>query len=57
MLSKISLVIISLTLFASCSSLVESTRKSLLGDDKPRVKKKKETRWVSRDQYDDLMVK
>jgi tetratricopeptide (TPR) repeat protein len=58
MLSKISLMIISLTILASCSSLVESTRKSLLGDDKPRVeKKKKENRWVSRDQYDDLMVK
>jgi TolA-binding protein len=57
MLSKMSLVIISLTILASCSSLVESTRKSLIGDDKPRTKKKKETRWVSRDQYDDLMIK
>lgn len=46
---------ISLTL--SCSSFVESTRKSLLGDQSPRKSIKKEVKWVSKGQYDDLMVK
>lgn len=41
----------------SCSSFVESTRKSLLGDETPRKSVKKEVKWVSKGQYDDLMVK
>lgn len=56
MLSKISIVLLLLTLFASCSGLVESTRKNLLGDDSPR-KPKQEAKWVSKSQYDDLMAK
>jgi len=57
MLTKISLFILSLTFFASCSGLVESTRKNLLGDDSPREVKSKEAKWVSKAQYDDLMAK
>jgi tetratricopeptide (TPR) repeat protein len=57
MLSRLSLVLSSLIIFASCSSLVESTRKTLLGDDSPRSKTKKEVKWVSKTQYDDLMGK
>jgi len=56
MLSKISLVILSISFFASCSGLVESTRKNLLGDDSPR-QAKKEAKWVSKTQHDDLMAK
>ena len=41
----------------SCSGLVESTRKTLLGSDAPRTKSKKEPKWVSKAQYDDLMAK
>lgn len=41
---------------SSCSSLVESTRKSLLGDEAPR-KSSQEVKWVSKAQYDDLMTK
>lgn len=49
---------VSLCLF-SCSSLVENTRKSLLGDSEPRKKSSttKEVKWVSKAQYDDLMNK
>jgi tetratricopeptide (TPR) repeat protein len=43
--------------FVSCSSLVESTRKSLLGDTSPRSNTKKQVKWVSKSQYDDLMMK
>ena len=57
MLSKISLVVLSISFFASCSGLVESTRKNLLGDDSPRSDKKKNVKWVSKTQYDDLMGK
>lgn len=45
-----------LFLLTSCSSLVESTRKSLLGEDTPR-KAKKEVKWVSKAQYDDLLTR
>lgn len=48
-------LLLSLTL--SCSSFVESTRKSLLGEKAPRKQVKKEVKWVSKGQYDDLMVK
>lgn len=44
-----------LTATASCS-LVETTRQSLLGDS-PRKAVKKEVKWVSKSQYDDLMIK
>ncbi len=40
---------------SSCSSLVESTRKSLLGSDRPRKDRPKEVKWVSKAQYDALM--
>lgn len=43
-----------LILFSSCSSLVESTRRSLLGEETPR-KAKKQVKWVSKAQYDDLL--
>ena len=56
MLSKFSLLLSSIILFISCSNLVESTRKNLLGSDSPR-EKKKEAKWVSKVQYDDLMAK
>ena len=46
-----------LTSVASCSSLVESTRKSLLNDESPRKTNSQEVKWVSRAQYDDLMSK
>ncbi len=42
----------------SCSSFVESTRQALLGDDQPRKKSSKaQAKWVSKSQYDDLVVK
>lgn len=41
---------------SSCSSLVESTRKSLLGSDTPR-ESSQEVKWVSKAQYDALMDK
>lgn len=50
----IGLTIIVLT-GSGCSSLVESTRKSLLGSDKPRKDSSKEVKWVSKAQYDALM--
>lgn len=58
MLAKtLSFLIISLTII-SCSSFVESTRKALLGDDNPRAKKSSaKPKWVSKSQYDDLVVK
>ena len=48
---------ISLGTVISCSSFVESTRKSLLDEETPRKQVKKESKWVSKSQYDDLMVK
>jgi lipopolysaccharide biosynthesis regulator YciM len=45
-----------MTSLVSCS-LVETTRQSLLGDSSPRKKVKKEIKWVSKAQYDDLMIK
>ena len=58
MLSKFSIFssMIILVSVMSCSSWVESTRKSLLDDDSPR-KVNKDVKWVSRQQYDDLMGK
>ncbi len=58
MLSKYSLISSTLILISvvSCSSWVESTRKNLLEDDSPR-KVNQEVKWVSRQQYDDLMEK
>ena len=58
MISKKSIFATSITavLFVGCSSLVESTRKSLLGDEKPRTVKQ-EKKWVSKSQYDDLLEK
>lgn len=47
---------VGLLIFTSCSSLVESTRKSLLGSDAPR-KSNQEVKWVSKAQYDELMLK
>ena len=49
-------ILLSISL-VSCSNLVENTRKSLLGDEKPRSAPKKEVKWVSKSQYDDLMQK
>lgn len=46
-----------ISLFPSCSNLVETTRESLLGDKKKRQSPKKDVKWVSKAQYDDLMVK
>lgn len=57
MLQKLTLITLSSLVLSSCSSLVESTRKSLLGDDSPRSSKTKEVKWVSKSQYDDLMAK
>lgn len=49
--------ILSLLLFlVSCSSLVESTRRNLMGEESPR-KAKKEVKWVAKAQYDDLLTK
>lgn len=45
-----------LILATGCSSLVESTRKSLLGSDSPR-QADQEVKWVSKAQYDQLMGK
>jgi tetratricopeptide (TPR) repeat protein len=53
---KIFPLIFLLAAVTGCSSLVETTRKSLLGDDKPRTKKAK-AQWVTKEQYDQLMVK
>jgi tetratricopeptide (TPR) repeat protein len=47
----------SLLIFVTgCSSLVESTRRNLMGEESPR-KAKKEVKWVSKAQYDDLLNK
>jgi tetratricopeptide (TPR) repeat protein len=45
-----------LILSVSCSSLVESTRRNLMGEESPR-KAKKEVKWVAKAQYDDLLTK
>lgn len=57
MLLKMLNIFLFISLAVSCSSFVESTRKSLLGDETPRKSVKKEVKWVSKGQYDDLMVK
>lgn len=58
MLLKLFSLSLLISLTVSCSSLVKSTRKSLLGDEAPRKQvKKEEVKWVSKSQYDDLMVK
>lgn len=54
--SKKILLIAMPLILVSCSSLVESTRKSLLGEDSPR-ETKKEVKWVSKAQYDDLLTR
>ena len=46
-----------LTAITGCSSLVESTRKSLLGDENPRNSNAVASNWVSKQQYDQLMSK
>jgi TolA-binding protein len=58
MISKKSILATTITaiLLVGCSNLVESTRKSLLGDEKPRAVKQKK-KWVSKSQYDDLLEK
>ena len=45
-----------LLFFTSCSSWLESTRQTVTGDQGPR-KAKQEPKWVSKAQYDDLMIK
>lgn len=58
MLSKISfLIFLVLIAFTGCSNLLESTRKSLVGTDTPRKTKNKESKWVSKAQYNDLLAK
>lgn len=42
---------------SSCSSLVESTRKSLLDSESPRSARPVKNQWVSKQQYDQLMGK
>lgn len=42
---------------SSCSSLVESTRKSLLDSETPRTSRSSKNQWVSKQQYDQLMGK
>ena len=58
MISKITLLILIglFTFLSSCSSLVESTRKNLMGDSSPR-KAKSDVKWVSKAQYDELLTK
>lgn len=58
MISKISILVAFafIMAFSGCSSLVESTRKNLMGDSSPR-KVNKEVKWVSKAQYDGLMSK
>ena len=41
----------------SCSNFVESTRRSLLGEKKEVKKGPVQPKWVSKSQYDDLVVK
>jgi len=53
---KILCVFSALFILTSCSSLVESTRRNLMGEETPR-KAKKEVKWVSKAQYDDLVTK
>lgn len=57
MRAQILLVATGIILTVGCSSLVESTRESLLGDSKKRTSPKQEVKWVSKAQYDDLMGK
>ena len=57
-LSKIifALVVLNIFLF-SCSSMLESTRKTISGDSSPRKSSDQEVKWVSKTQYDELMAK
>lgn len=60
MKSKRSLLLGSVVLvftIVSCSSIVESTRKSVAGDESPRKKEDAKIKWVSKTQYDELMEK
>lgn len=49
-------LLVVMTALSSCSSWIETTRKTVNGEDGPR-KAQKEVKWVSKAQYDDLMVK
>jgi len=51
------LTIFSLFIFSSCSSFVESTRKSLLGEEGDRKQTSEQPKWVSKAQYDELLTK
>lgn len=57
MLTKTIQLILGFVILFSCSNLVESTRESLLSGKKRRDNSKQEVKWVSKAQYDDLMVK
>lgn len=54
---KLSAVLLVLVFTSGCSSFIESTRKSLLSGDSPRKTSKQQPKWVSKNQYDDLMIK
>ncbi len=55
---SILIVSVSSILLVGCSGLIETTRKTLNGDDSKRKSVKKEERkFVSKDQYDDLLAK
>ena len=45
-----------LLIFVGCSSFVQSTRESLFGKESTS-KKTKQSQWVSKDKYDDLLAK
>ena len=55
--TKFILLAVILATSVGCSGLVESTRKNLLGDKSPRNKVKQQPKWVSKEQYDDLLSK
>lgn len=59
MYKRFSILLSSIALFSlvGCSSLIESTRESLLGEKSSRKQVKKEVKWVSKSQYDGLMAK
>lgn len=58
MFKRLVVVMVGTFLLTSCAGLVESTRESLLGESaKPREKVSSKVKWVSKDQYDDLMSK
>ncbi len=58
MISRLSLIlaITMIVVTPGCSSFLESARKSISGEDSKR-KIKKESKWVSKAQYDDLLAK